>query len=94
MFQKPPEVREAVQITFEGEPLQVGAGQTVAAALMAEGHLTLRSSVVGRQPRAAYCMMGVCFECLLEIDGHPNQQACMVLVREGMQIHRPSPLLE
>jgi predicted molibdopterin-dependent oxidoreductase YjgC len=33
-------------------------------------------------------MMGVCFDCLMEIDGVPNRQACQVLVREGMQVRR------
>ena len=40
------------------------------------------------QGRAPYCMMGVCFECLMEIDGEPNQQGCLVIVREGMRIDR------
>ena len=38
--------------------------------------------------RSAYCMMGVCFECLVDIDGCPNTQACMVVVQEGMKIKR------
>lgn len=33
-------------------------------------------------------MMGVCFECLVEIDGIPNRQACMIPVREGMVVRR------
>jgi NADH dehydrogenase/NADH:ubiquinone oxidoreductase subunit G len=33
-------------------------------------------------------MMGVCFECLMVIDGVPSRQACMVPVREGMRIER------
>jgi predicted molibdopterin-dependent oxidoreductase YjgC len=33
-------------------------------------------------------MMGVCFECLMEIDGVANRQACLVPVTEGMQIRR------
>ncbi|RZV48935.1 MAG: (2Fe-2S)-binding protein, partial [Pseudomonadales bacterium] len=40
------------------------------------------------KPRAPYCMMGVCFECLVEIDGVPNCQSCRVSVKEGMQICR------
>jgi predicted molibdopterin-dependent oxidoreductase YjgC len=35
-------------------------------------------------------MMGICFECLVEIDGRPNQQACQIIVRDGMTIHRQS----
>jgi predicted molibdopterin-dependent oxidoreductase YjgC len=33
-------------------------------------------------------MMGVCFDCLMEIDGVANQQACLVTVAEGMRINR------
>jgi predicted molibdopterin-dependent oxidoreductase YjgC len=44
--------------------------------------------VVSGEPRAPYCMMGVCFECLVEVDGVPNVQACMTSVREGMTVRR------
>ncbi len=91
MFQKPREAHApSVHFTFEEVACEAAAGQTVAAALMGAGYLTFRESLVSGSPRAAYCMMGVCFECLVEIDGHPNQQACMVLIREGMQIKRQS----
>lgn len=33
-------------------------------------------------------MMGVCFDCLAEIDGVPNRQACMIEARTGMRIRR------
>jgi len=33
-------------------------------------------------------MMGLCFECLVEIDGVPNRQSCQIPVQEGMQIRR------
>ena len=38
--------------------------------------------------RAPYCMIGVCFDCLMKIDGEPNRQACLVTVKEGMKIER------
>ena len=41
--------------------------------------------------RAPFCMMGTCFECLVEIDGQPNRQACLTIVREGMDIKRQYP---
>ena len=88
MFQSPPNVAKTIQMTFEGQTYQVAPGQTVAAALMGEGHLMLRKSVVSGETRAAFCMMGICFDCLLEIDGQPNQQSCMIQVREGMNIQR------
>lgn len=81
-------VAQTVTITFDGEPLTVPAGISVAAALLAGGVRNFRSSVVGGGPRAPYCMMGVCFECLVEIDGVPARQSCLVPVCEGMVIRR------
>ncbi|MGY8635450.1 (2Fe-2S)-binding protein [Bradyrhizobium sp. 14AA] len=79
---------EAVTITFEGRACKVPAGISVAAALLAAGVRDFRSSVVGQAPRAPYCMMGVCFECLVEIDDVPARQSCLIQVRDGMQVRR------
>ena len=39
-------------------------------------------------PRGPFCMMGVCFDCLVEVDGVPNVQGCMTLVSDGMQVRK------
>ena len=88
MFKKQYKSHETVSIIFEGKRLNVEKGLTIAAALLVCGEAVFRSSVVSGQPRAPYCMMGVCFECLIEIDGIPNQRACMAPVREAMKIKR------
>jgi len=88
MFKKQYESNETVSIIFEGKNIDVELGQTVASALLVCGNTFFRSSIVSGQPRAPYCMMGVCFECLLEINGIPNQRACMIPVREAMKIKR------
>lgn len=80
--------QETVTLTFEGKPLTVPSGISVAAALLLGGVQDFRSSVVGQVPRAPYCMMGVCFECLVEIDGVPARQCCMIPVRNGMEVLR------
>ena len=79
---------ETVTITFEGKPLMVPAGISVAAALLAGGVHDFRSSMVGHVPRAPYCMMGVCFECLVEVDGVPARQSCLIPVKDGMRVKR------
>lgn len=86
MFQRLPDAASApvVPITIDGEPAHARVGDTVAAALLAAGRATCRSTPVSGAPRGPYCMMGVCFECLVEIDGVPNQQACMVVAEAGM----------
>jgi len=75
---------------FEGQPLQLCDGLSVAAALLEVGIKHFRDTPVTASPRAPFCMMGVCFDCLLIIDGIANQQACMTRVREGMVIERQS----
>ena len=91
MFKKQYESHETVTIIFEGKSLDVEIGQTVAAALLGDGHLIFRYTRVSGEPRAAYCFMGVCFECLLEINGQRNQQGCMIPVSDGMKIKRQMP---
>jgi D-hydroxyproline dehydrogenase subunit gamma len=75
-----------IDVEFDGRPLAVLGQCSVAAALLAAGVSRFRSTPVSGAPRAPYCMMGVCFECLLEIDGVPNRQACLVTVQPGMKI--------
>jgi predicted molibdopterin-dependent oxidoreductase YjgC len=79
---------EAIRFDYEGRSITARAGDTVAAALMAAGETTLRATAVSDAPRAPYCMMGVCFECLMEIDGVGNRQACLTPATEGMQVRR------
>lgn len=77
-----------VKITIDGATRNVPPGESLAAALLQSGHLHCRTTAVSSQPRGPFCMMGVCFECLVVIDGWPNQQACMTAVREGMRVER------
>lgn len=78
---------EWVTITFDGEALRVPAGINVAAALLTQAVRDFRATAVSGSSRAPFCMMGVCFECLVEIDGVPRQ-SCLIPVRDGMEIRR------
>ena len=80
--------RNWVSVTINGQPTQVPEGETVAVAVLAQGLKSTRSTPVSGAPRAPFCLMGVCFECLMVIDGKANQRACMERVREGMRIER------
>lgn len=80
--------RDFVTVLFEDQEIMAPRGQTVAAVLLAEGIRSFRETPVSGEPRGPYCMMGICFDCLVVIDGEPNQQACMTYVREGMLIKR------
>ena len=77
-----------VAVTIDGRQVRVAAGETVAAAALIHGLLPFRTSAVSGVPRGPYCMMGACFDCLVEIDGVANRQACQVRVAEGMAIRR------
>ena len=82
---------DTVTVTFEGETCEVPAGISVAAALLGHGDEHFCHSAADGDKRAPYCLMGVCFECLVEIDGTKNRQACLEPVYEGMQVKRQQP---
>ncbi|MCB2054992.1 MAG: (2Fe-2S)-binding protein [Geminicoccaceae bacterium] len=81
------ETAPAVHLTVDGEPVPARSGDTVAAALLAHSGDASRLTANGA-PRTAFCMMGVCFDCLVEVDGKPNSQGCMIPVRDGMVVRR------
>ena len=87
MFRRLPDAAgDAVAFTINGWPAQAFAGDSVAAALLLAGITHCRTTPVSGARRAPYCMMGVCFECLVTIDGVGNRQACLTGVREGMRV--------
>ena len=83
-----------VTIWFEENPIQAQEGESVAAALLIAGVKYLRKTQVGAKPRMPYCWMGICYECLLEIDGEQNQQSCLITVKDGMHVRRQSPAIK
>lgn len=88
MFRRLDETGAAVTVYVEGKAVTVRAGDTAAAAALLAGLAHTRLSPVDGSPRAPYCMIGTCFECLLVIDGVGSRQGCLVEVREGMRIDR------
>jgi predicted molibdopterin-dependent oxidoreductase YjgC len=87
MYARLPDVPATpVTITIDGAPCAARAGDTVAAAMLASGLRACRTSAVSGAPRAPFCMMGACFECLVTIDDRTNQQACLVVVAPGMRV--------
>ena len=75
-----------VNVTINGQQVQVPESETVAAAVLTHGLPYTRTTPESGDQRAPFCLMGVCFECLMVIDGKANQRACMTQVREGMHI--------
>lgn len=79
---------DTVEFLLDGRPVRAERGSCLAAALRMIAPGMTRTTPVSGQPRAPYCMMGVCFECLVEIDGRPNQQACLARVTPGLDVRR------
>ncbi|CAJ5350800.1 2Fe-2S iron-sulfur cluster binding domain protein [Burkholderia pseudomallei] len=76
-----------VTIVVDDVPVTVPDGFTVAAALLTvQLPHPWRRSVVSHAPRAPYCLMGACFECVAEIDGQPGCRTCLIHVRAGMHV--------
>ena len=71
-------------ITWQGEPLTIAAGN-LAAGLLAAGVMPFRHTPVSGAPRGPFCMMGACFDCLVDIDG-VTRQACMIEASEGLDV--------
>ena len=86
MFRRNSTLTNPVRLDFESREVLAERGDSVAAALLVAGVTHFRSALISREPRAPFCMIGNCFECLVEIDGVPNCQACRVEVEEGMQV--------
>ena len=87
MFRRLPDEASAdIECFVDGARVRARAGECVAAALLAAGRLACRTTPVTGAPRGPFCMMGVCFDCLVVIDGTPNRQGCLVTVRPGMRI--------
>ena len=72
-------------ITFDGIEIAARPGMTVAAALTAAGITTFRQTR-GGAARGLFCGMGVCQDCLVEIDGCPNQRACMTKIAGSLTV--------
>jgi len=77
---------QRVTIFFDGTRMTAFEGETVAAALMANGIVTFRTTHYKSAPRGVFCGMGVCFDCLVVVNGNPSQRACMTFVRDGMEV--------
>ena len=75
-----------IEIHVDGRVARVRDGTSLAIALMEAGVVPLRHTAISEAPRAPLCLMGVCFECLCEVDGRQNAQACLVPVADGMRV--------
>jgi predicted molibdopterin-dependent oxidoreductase YjgC len=80
---QPPPAPGALAFTFDGAPLSAEPGQSIGAALIAAGHRSWRTTRREGRPRGLFCGIGVCFDCLVTVNGRPGRRACLLEVRDG-----------
>ena len=78
--------KREVTFTFNGETFKGVEGQSIAAALMARGVRQLRKTRFDEEPRLIFCGIGVCFDCVVVVNGVANQRACLIEIVEGAKI--------
>ncbi len=76
----------SVCITVDGQVIEAYEGETVAAAMLAAGRHTFRHTHPEGQPRGIFCGMGICYECLVTVEGRERVRACIAPVQDGMRI--------
>ena len=81
---------QTITITLDGAPLQAYLGETIAGALLANGQRAWRRTE-GGEPRGLFCGMGICFDCLVTVDGVSNVRACITPVVDGMVVKTEGP---
>ncbi|MFC7488894.1 (2Fe-2S)-binding protein [Knoellia sp. CPCC 206453] len=76
----------SASFTFDGTEIVFVAGQTVGAALVADGRPSWRTTRGNGAPRGLFCGIGVCFDCLVTVGARPNERACLVLAERGLAV--------
>ena len=81
---------EMVSFTFNGNDVKCEQGQSIAAAVINTGTLALRTTRFGEEPRSIFCGIGICFDCVVVIDGVANQRSCLITAKPGMKVESSS----
>ncbi|WP_424464814.1 (2Fe-2S)-binding protein [Pseudoclavibacter helvolus] len=75
-----------VRITVDGEPFEGIQGQSIAGVLLGAGRRSWRETAVAGSPRGLFCGIGVCFDCLVTVDGVPDVRACQRRACDGDEV--------
>jgi hypothetical protein len=73
----------ALTVTIEGKPVEGIRGQTLAGVLLASGRLSWRTTSSGGRPRGVFCGIGVCFDCIAEVNGVRDVRLCQRRAVDG-----------
>jgi predicted molibdopterin-dependent oxidoreductase YjgC len=75
-----------VSFHFNGKELFARRGVSIAAALIDNDERITRTTRINQQPRGIFCGIGICFDCLITVDGLSDQRACLTEITQGMQV--------
>ncbi|MET3803344.1 putative molibdopterin-dependent oxidoreductase YjgC [Nakamurella sp. UYEF19] len=75
--------KATIQFSFDGVALTAVEGQSIGAALIAAGHRSWRTTRINGAPRGIFCGIGICFDCLVTVNGRPSRRACLIDVQPG-----------
>lgn len=82
-----------VSINLDGHIYRGVRGQSVAGILLANGVPSWRTTSAGHEPRGVFCGIGICFDCLVNVDGQRDVRACLYRPHGGEGVHRQYDLL-
>jgi predicted molibdopterin-dependent oxidoreductase YjgC len=85
------EMTSANAFDFDGVSVPFRPGQTVGGALAASGVVSWRATRGSGEPRGLFCGIGVCYDCLLSVDGRRSQRACVTPARPGQDVRSDDP---
>lgn len=78
----------SVEIVIDNRVVAAREGEPLAAVFLRQDDVHTRTSYPSSEPRAPFCMMGVCFECVVHVDGVGTVRSCQQSVRDGMRVAR------
>lgn len=84
--------QETITLTVDGQQIHAPAGRSLAAVLMLQaGQIAWRRTRFVQEPRGLFCGIGICFDCLVSVDGSAPMRACLLQAAQGMQVQILDP---
>ena len=75
-----------MKVFVNGAEIEATESENVGTFLLKRRQQVLRKTRFEENPRGMFCGIGVCFDCIVTIDGIANQRACITQLRDGMRI--------
>lgn len=77
---------QSFEVSLDGQNFEAFEGETLGAVMMAMGKRVMRRTAGDNSPRGMYCGIGICFDCLMVVDGVSNVRACLTVMKPGMKV--------